>query len=398
MSKILRYIFHRDHFIVVLSGLLLLGLLRVITINIDFLNPIADALDNFSVTDIIFEIQHDESKAKTNEMITLVDMTELSDRGDIANLLQEINVCEPLVVGIDLIFEGRKDDPLANELLMDAVNALGDKAIFSTKLVDYNSEDEIFTRSVRSFFAEEIPITEAYTNLNDDMEGRRIRDFSIKQPLLGDTLMSFPAKIASRFNGSVQQLDFEDLLINFKNEDFPVVKYDEIAQNAELIEGHVVLVGTMLEEQDMHNTPLGKMPGMKLQAYSLLTLLEQKVIKKTPVWIEWLLVFLICYLLEITIDLVWQFVKKKDRSAIFVFLKESNIVSVILLFFWMIVVCWIMYILFIRNSIIINGGLILAMMALVCEARDILMAIIKGVKAKKGDITLITTSILNEDN
>ena len=396
MKKILRYLFHRDHFIVLLSGIILLVLLRVITVNITFLNPIANAIDDFSVTDIFFEIQHDESKAKINDMITLVDMTELNDRGDIAILLQEINSCDPLVIGVDIIFEGKKDNMLANEMLLEAVNTLGDKAVYSQKLVDYNSDNEAFARSVHSFFTDEAPIIEAYVNLNDDMEGKRIRDFSIKQRLVDNTVLSFPATIAARFNNSVQQLGCDNLLINFKNETFPVVKHDEIMEKAELIKGHIILVGTMLEEQDMHNTPLGKMPGLELQAYSTLTLLEQKVIRKTPRWIDWMIALLVCYLMEITLDLVWQFVKKRVYSGICVFIKESNIVSIILLFIWMAVVCWTMFIVFVKCSIIINGGLILAMMALTCEGRDILIAIVKGLRAKFKDNKLISDALLRE--
>ena len=398
MKRFIKYLFHRDHFIVLLSGLLLLGLLRAITINIDFLNPIANALDDFSVTDVIYEIQHDESKARMNDIITIVDMTELTDRGDIAYLLEEINACEPLVMGIDLIFEGKKDDSIANEMLKESVKVMGSKAVYSTKLVDYNSNSQSFSRSVQSFFANEIHIAEGYTNLNDNLERRRIRDFSIMQKLNDNTQLSFPAKIAAYFNNSLEQLDSQDLLINFKNEKFPVVKYDEIQEKRELIEGHIVLIGALTEEQDMHNSPIGKMSGLELQAYSLLTLLEQKNIQKIPTWLEWILVFLVCYLLEIAIDIVWQWVKKKDKSAFMVFLKESNLVSVVMLFIGLLIVCWLTYILFVKRGLLVPGGLIMGMMALTCEGRDILIAVIKGLKAKNKDSKFVKTALLIDND
>ena len=398
MKRFIKYLFHRDHFIVLLSGLLLLGLLRAITINIDFLNPIANALDDFSVTDVIYEIQHDESKARMNDIITIVDMTELTDRGDIAYLLEEINACEPLVMGIDLIFEGKKDDSIANEMLKESVKVMGSKAVYSTKLVDYNSNSQSFSRSVQSFFANEIHIAEGYTNLNDNLERRRIRDFSIMQKLNDNTQLSFPAKIAAYFNNSLEQLDSQDLLINFKNEKFPVVKYDEIQEKRELIEGHIVLIGALTEEQDMHNSPIGKMSGLELQAYSLLTLLEHKNIQKIPNWLEWLLVLLVCYLLEIAIDIVWQWVKKKDKSAFMVFLKESNLVSVVMLFIGLLIVCWLTYILFVKRGLLVPGGLIMGMMALTCEGRDILIAVIKGLKAKNKDSKFVKTALLIDND
>lgn len=398
MKRIFKYLFHRDHFIVLLSGFLLLGLLRVITINIDFLNPIANALDSFSISDIFFEIQHNEATAKTNDLITLVDMTELTDRGDIANLIEEVNACDPLVVGIDLIFEGKKDNLIVNEMLKESVNVIGDKAVYSIKLVDYNSATETFSRGVRSFFADEINLNEGYTNLNDNMERGNIRDFSVKQKLNDDTLFSFPVKIAAYFNSSLEQTENQDLIINYKNEVFPVVKYDEIMEKNELIEGHVVLIGALSEEQDMHNSPLGKMSGLEIQAYSILTLLEQKNIRTIPAWLEWLLTFMVCYLLEIAIDLVWQQVKKKDKSAVMVFLKESNLISVVMLFIGLVIICWLTYILFVKRSLIVSGSLIMGMMALTCEGRDILIAVIKGLKAKNKDNKFVKTALLKEND
>ena len=396
MRKTFRYLFHRNHLFVVLSGFLLFGLLRVVAINISFLNPIANAFDDFSVSDIFFEIQNDESKAKVNDMITIVDMTELNSRSDIACLMEEICSCNPLVVGVDLIFEGKKDDSLANKLLKESVIAMGNKAIYSTKLVDYNSAEKNFTRCIQSFFLEEMTVTEGYINLNDNMEKRCIRDFSLSQRLNNVTILSFPAQIATYFNDSLKRLESQDMLINFKNERFPVVSYDNILKKRELIEDHIVLLGAMSEEQDMHNSPLGKMSGLEIHAYSLLTLLEQKNIKKVPSWIDLILTFLLCYILELIIDIVWQCVKKKNNWTFFVFLKESNLINIITLFLGLLVVCWLTYYLFVRHSLIVSGGLIMGVMALTCEGRNILMSAVKTIKHRNPNSKIIRKSLLTE--
>ena len=394
--KKLRYIFHHDHLIAVLAGFLLFGLLRLFTINISFLNPIANALENFSVSDIFFEIQRTKSKTEVNDMITIVDMTDLSDRGSIACLLEEIWSCNPLIIGVDLIFEGKKNDSLADELLKNSVNAIGNRAVYSTKLVDYNRFDNSFNRNVCSFFLEDTKVVEGYTNLNDDMEKRCIRDFSITQMLNNDTIYSFPTQIASNFNKSLRGLKNRNLLINYKNETFPVVKYNEIQDNPELIDGHIILVGALREEQDMHNTPIGKMSGLEIQAYSLLTLIEQKDIKKIPSWVEWVLTFLICYILEVIVDVIWQYIKKKKNSAFCVFLKESNLISIAVLFMGLLVICWLTYVLFVRHSIIVSGGFVMGMMVLTCEGRDILISIAKAIVSKNQNCKIAKSSLLLE--
>lgn len=393
----LKYLFHRDHFIVIGIAVTLLFLLGVIAFNLDFLNPVANALDNFSVTDVFFDIQHSGSEPEECELVTLVDMTELHARGDIAMLLDEIGQNDPLFVGVDLFFEGEKDDPLGNELLQMAVSNLAGRSVFSEKLIDYDSSQGMFTNSVRSFFADEVDFQEAYTNLNDDMAASCIRDFSSRLVLQGRDILSFPVSIASRFDESAAQLDNDELLINFKNVRFPVVSYDDIAEKSDLIDGHIVLVGTMTEEQDMHNTPLGKMPGLELQAYSLLTLLEHKAIRNIPKWLTWLIAFLFCYILEITIDLLSRLVEKK-KSPLFVFLKESNVVSILLLFFWVVFVCWLMFLCFVKKSLILSGGLILGLMALVCEGRDLYKSIIKALSVKYEGSSFIETSLLKDND
>ena len=138
-KRLLKHIFHRDHFIIVASAFLMLGLLRVITINLSFLDPVEMAFENFSVTDIFFDIDHAAGEAETNDLITLVDMTELHSRGDIANLLEEIRLQDPLCIGVDLIFEGEKDDPMGNEMLETAVANLEERAVFAEKLTNYDS-------------------------------------------------------------------------------------------------------------------------------------------------------------------------------------------------------------------------------------------------------------------
>lgn len=396
MSRIIRYLFHRDHFIIVAFGLLLLLVLRVITVNIDFLNPIANALDEFSITDMMFDIQHATTEPEVNDLVTIVDMTDLHDRGDIANLLAEISQCSPIVMGIDLIFEGEKDDHLGNELLLEAVHDLEDKAIFTSKLTDYSSAEGTYKGCVRSFFVDDLDISEAYSNVNNDLTKSVVRDFGIKQKLNDEAMLSFPAKIASRFDDSVDKMNDDELLINFKNVVFPVVMYDEVLDKQELIDGHIILVGAMTEEQDMHNSPLGKMSGVELQAYSLLTLLEHKAMKKIPVWLDWLLALLVCYLMELTIDALFQWVCKKDKSAIMVFLKESNVLDIIMLFVWMVLLCWFIFIMFAKHNIIVGGGMILALLALTCEGRNIYMSIIKGLRAKNEKMKFVRTSILKD--
>lgn len=378
----LKYLFHIDHFLVTTLALVLLWLLSIITFNLSILDPVADALDEFSITDVFFEIENNkEENIETSDLITIVDMTDLHNRGDIASLMQEIGLNNPLCVGIDLIFEGEKDDSIGNKELVEAVNNLGETAIYSKKLTDYSGETDKFANRVSSFFTKDIEVQEAYTNLVNDMSSTRVREFTATQQEGETESISFPAAIASRFDTTLVSNHKDSYLINYRNVKFPVVKFDEIQEKADLIDGHIVLIGTMTEEQDMHMTPLGKMPGIEVQAYSLLTLLEHKDLQELPLWLSILITFVLCYLLEITIDAVPRCVEKSTKIPI-VFLRESGLITALLLLLWVIVVTWFMFYSFTRWNVIIDGGVLLASMALVCEGRELIEATIKTLSTK----------------
>lgn len=378
----LKYLFHIDHFLVTTLALVLLWLLSIITFNLSILDPVADALDEFSITDVFFEIENNkEENIETSDLITIVDMTDLHNRGDIASLMQEIGLNNPLCVGIDLIFEGEKDDSIGNKELVEAVNNLGETAIYSKKLTDYSGETDKFANRVSSFFTKDIEVQEAYTNLVNDMSSTRVREFTATQQEGETESISFPAAIASRFDTTLVSNHKDSYLINYRNVKFPVVKFDEIQEKADLIDGHIVLIGTMTEEQDMHMTPLGKMPGIEVQAYSLLTLLEHKDLQELPLWLSILITFVLCYLLEITIDAVPRCVEKSTKIPI-VFLRESGLITALLILLWVIVVTWLMFYSFTRWNVIIDGGVLLASMALVCEGRELIEATIKTLSTK----------------
>lgn len=378
----LKYLFHIDHFLVTTLALVLLWLLSIITFNLSILDPVADALDEFSITDVFFEIENNkEENIETSDLITILDMTDLHNRGDIASLMQEIGLNNPLCVGIDLIFEGEKDDSIGNKELVEAVNNLGETAIYSKKLTDYSGETDKFANRVSSFFTKDIEVQEAYTNLVNDMSSTRVREFTATQQEGETESISFPAAIASRFDTTLVSNHKDSYLINYRNVKFPVVKFDEIQEKADLIDGHIVLIGTMTEEQDMHMTPLGKMPGIEVQAYSLLTLLEHKDLQELPLWLSILITFVLCYLLEITIDAVPRCVEKSTKIPI-VFLRESGLITALLILLWVIVVTWLMFYSFTRWNVIIDGGVLLASMALVCEGRELIEATIKTLSTK----------------
>lgn len=380
--KFIKNIFHIEHCLITLLAFVQLLFWGTLVFNLDFLNPISNALKNFSITDVFFEIERSNDSKEINDFITLVDITEIKERGDLALLLDDLDNKSPTCIGVDIIFSGLKYDSLGNALLMDVVNKISSKTVFAKKLINYSSDDNTFTKEVNSFFADSVNIIEGFANLTDNMQGSNIRDFVLRTSLNGKDQLSFPLQIKSLIDNQTEYIKDYKYLINYRNVLFQVVKPDEINESTDLIENHVVLVGTVKQEEDMHNTPIGKISGLEIQAYSLLTLLEHRFVKHAPKWINWIIAFVFCYLFEIIITSIYTLFEKYKNSIIMIFLNKSNIIAIICLFIYMVIVCWLLFYSFVEFNIIIEGNIVLATLALMYESRSLYKALIKSLDLK----------------
>lgn len=378
--KFIKYLFHIDHLIITLMAFFIMGVLALFTFNTSFMSPLAKSLKNISMMDVFFKIQNSTVTPDTCQLITIVDMTELTSRGEIGELLMDIYKMNPTCIGVDLIFEGEKDDIEGNLLLEEAVSNITDKTFFSCKLTDYDQQTESFKKSVNSYFKPLFPIKEGFANITDNMEKATIRTCTTSLKFKNESIKSFPAAIA-KFMGTENSGKQEFTTINYEPVVFPCVSYKDIKNNRDLIEGHIVLVGTMTEEQDMHLSPLGKMPGLEIQAYSTLTLLEHKEIihfsKATNICIA----FILCYMFELLLGLLTLVISKSSPSHK-IFMSESKIPSRIISLTWVTLVTFAFFFLFAKYSIYADTVLIIALLAFVTESRRQYGAIIKSLTVK----------------
>ena len=391
----MKQFFHRDHWIVTILAFVFMGILAYVTVNVDFLNPVEQAFSNYSLSDMYYQIDRHGVEPEPSELITIVDMTDYYYRGDLAEILMKINDMDPMVVGVDIIFEGIRDDAVGNELLQDAVQALGDKAVYTMKLKDYNEDKECFTDVTRSFFADSIKVNQGYANLPDNMEARNIRDYTEIQQLADSTTFSFPLMVAKLVDNDIEPTD-KTLHIDYSNVSFPVVKASEIDNYVELITGHVVMIGTMHEEQDMHLSPIGKMAGLEMQTYTLKTILERKIITDVPEWLNYVLAFIVCFLIELSLYALSIFVSRFEKNTIIAFFDKSGLLTTILVLLWLIGINWIGYIVFKKQGTYIDAVLILALVAMLLAAREMYEAFIQSWAINHKN-EFIETSIFKEE-
>lgn len=289
---------HVEHLLVCLMLALFLGLGAIITLNLSIFNPLSRALSDFTMTDVYYEMQQSENK-EVNTDIVLVDITDLHTRDQIAKTIDDINACSPRVLAIDLMFERPSYDMMEDANLVAALEKGRDHEILACKLTDYDPEADAFQGNLRSFMASFVDLQFGYSNVYQKHTGGTVRDFTLCQQSSAEepVVYSMPYLAACRFSGEQPRKgDINVRPVIYSNVEFPVMTPDDVKSHPELIRGKLVMLGAMNEEADMHITPIGKMPGLKIQAFTVLTCLTHGEIKKMNMAVSLLLTFLLCYL------------------------------------------------------------------------------------------------------
>ena len=88
----------------------IVGVYGLFALNLKIMNPLTQALKEYTITDFYSQVIGTSAERDTSRLVTIVDMTELVDRRDIAYALQEVQAQHPKVVGVDIKFEGLKPD------------------------------------------------------------------------------------------------------------------------------------------------------------------------------------------------------------------------------------------------------------------------------------------------
>lgn len=250
-----------DHFFVCILVFVIGGLLAFASVNFTVFSPMKRALEDFSMTDVYYEIQR-SGELEMNNDITIVDMTHLRTRGDIARTIREINGCRPKVLVIDIIFEREGDDLMGNADLISAIDEGSGHTVLSHKLTGYNPSAGSFDNSTYSFFSRFGDYNWGYGNVVQAQSGGCLRRYSLSQKLTGKPVYSLPYTAAGMYSGIKPHSETPNKrIIVYDNSDFPVVSCDEIERHSAMLKDKIVILGTISPEEDSHITPVGKMPG-----------------------------------------------------------------------------------------------------------------------------------------
>ena len=354
---------------VALCAFVALGLLVSLALNLSFLNPVAQTMKGFSLTDIYYNVLQEYGEADTSRVVTIVDITDVPDRLQLAEVLAEVESMKPKVVGVDVIFEGFKPDTVGDMRLVEVAQE-NPNIVWSYHMLDWGNDSVGYTNEVHSFFANMVPVNEGFTNCERDLYGGMKRQANLVRLCNGERRSALVYDVANHFaDGKLAVRDEDDLNINFQPTVFKVIPYDSVSFCPDLIEGRVVLYGADREITDMHYTPLGKLAGIELLAYSVQTLLEQTEVRHLSKWMTALFSFLIVLITQILRSSYLKWTRAR-RSAWLRFFLGSVFMVGILLFLWSTVLMGGAFLLFCKTGISFDLGWALAAIPFLRGAKE----------------------------
>ena len=348
---------------------LILGFYAVIALNLKIFNPVSKALADYSITDFYYDILAKGQK-DTSNIVTIVDMTDLPNRFALACALEQVNACGPKALGVDVVFEGLKMEDPVGDSLIQAVAYAQPKTVFSYKLITDSWDGHQYNETVRSFFANPDSITQGFTNMPRNIYGGMKRQLSLGCYVNDELVPSLIKRVADEYAGEeTLPLADRNVRINFSPMEYKVVPPDSIEDYKDLIADHVVLFGAMKEENDMHYTPEGKIAGVKLLAYAIETLIKHNEVVEVPMWLTWVICYLVVLLSTIIMDIYDQWAQKRSPLKRVIF--RSLLVKSLVRFACMALFMWMCFVLFSRYNISLNIAWALTAMAFTVSATNL---------------------------
>lgn len=382
LKKCLRILFNIDNLIIsIITTALLCGLLTIIK-RLEFLDPVEKVVEELSMMEVYFHINNSGEKEMSQE-ISIVDITDLSERqrDSIAIVVNQIIELKPSILGVDVIFERPLSDTEADDKLANAFLSTPDDIpiVMAEKLALPNSETRTFGMVTHSFFVDGL-LEEGGVNVIEKPT-TNLKHYPVYLMTETDTVYSLPAKIVEILSGEkvVPDRDCEHT-INYESVDFPVINYRELQENKQLITGRKVLLGAFYEERDKHLTPLGELPGIKVLAYTIHSMQQNKHIwQGSLVWIILMAVLAGYFMNAFEFLMSWLIVKVpkscgKDIPLFLKFFTESEIYDKIVAFIFMVFFTGFTYWLYAKQYIYINTWLALGTIAFIEEGRLIYKA------------------------
>ncbi|MFN8361654.1 MAG: CHASE2 domain-containing protein [Candidatus Kapaibacterium sp.] len=310
----MKKIFTLDVALTTISVFIGLGLLSLVALRLDFLNPIVQNLQDFDLTDVIFSRLAPTDIADTN--IVLVNIGDCS-RADIAREIERINAQNPKAIGVDAFFLKEKSPELDEPLALAIANARN-KLVLVSKL-RYNDSTDKFDTLLRSH--PKFSSATGFANFITDAEKghKTVRTITPQERVDTTREKSFAVRLTEMYNptaaanflargNTLEDINFRGNYQHFYTFDAPAVL--DSSTDLSIMRGKIILLGYMGETlekpslEDVFFTPLNPRPsgrslpdmyGIVVHANVISMILTGDCINSLPDWLELALNILLAY-------------------------------------------------------------------------------------------------------
>lgn len=293
---------------------LLIGTLKWLPLNFDFLDPLNQALEDFQLTDLVYKNFKEE---KQDTHIVFVNIGFLN-RIEIAQQIDNIAKFNPKVIGIDALFATPKDS-LTDTTLSKVLQKYGNKIVIVNAFENYDPEKNQADSIACSMPYFSRFVSQGYSNL-DDRTLLTIRNFRPFTKVKDTLLTAFSVEIVKKYNPQKIEMlkkrgnDFET--INYKGnfDKFYAVIEAENALDTTIdfsfVKDKIVLLGYLNSDKnardvtDQFFTPLNpKMAGRSLpdmygivvHANIISMILSESYINVMSNFTSYIIAILVCY-------------------------------------------------------------------------------------------------------
>lgn len=366
-----------DVIVITLISFLLLRFLSFLIPDFSVITPDGTGITN-KFTDVFMRIDNSSNDAETNQMIYLVDISDLSSRSEIARTLDTIYSMDPAVIGVDLFFPRLSNNRTEDSILYNIANKIADKTVFVSELDQYLSKEDKFSTINHSYFCTD-NIQEGYANVQNNMDSSPVSYFKVSENYMDQPVLSFPSKMLQIANPEAFDIDLNlEQPIKYSDTTFKILYPSDLA--AEDISGSFIIVGSKNNQNDLLNTPIGIMSGMEVHAYTLKTMLQDNPIQKISTFWEYVFCIFVSWLLSVM--LVYSDVLI-DRFAPIskTFISQSSLLTQLFSALWVVGIMFLCYYAY-KQGTYFNGTFALMILAVTIEVKTLYAAAISSLSYK----------------
>lgn len=250
----------------------------------DFANlPNLGVSIDWNITDFYNMVANDRYESKCDTNVVLVDIGSTS-RKELVDVLELIYDCEPLAIGLDVIFDSPKDE--SDYELVKIITEIPNLVLASS-----------IDKRKRSFFDNLISDkNKGFAEIGD--ENKVIRQLYTNNICGSDTLHSFASQIVNISGLTLYKQSNNGDYIIYPSIEYDTIHINDIEQEHERLRGKIVLIGTLANNEDIYYTPIDKrMNGVCVHAHIISTILSKKSITHLGKPIQWIAAFIVIFIM-----------------------------------------------------------------------------------------------------